>query len=266
MKKPVRMDCLELAKKCALAAGRIHKKYFQGKFKISTKASSFDLVTAADLEAEDEVVSLIKKYYPGHNFLAEERKYPETASKFTWIIDPLDGTNNFSSGLPIFCASVAFAYEDEVIAAAVYDVTRNELFYAAKGKGAFLNGRRIKVNNAGSLKQAILVTGFYYSRGREMIQTLAAMKRFLHKHIIGLRRFGAAALDLCYVAGGRVSGFWEFKLSPWDFAAGKLIIEEAGGRVSGRHGEEAPLKRKYYIVASNKKIHNQMLEVLNQTR
>lgn len=255
---------LDTAVRAARRAGGIHKKYFQKGFKVRTKSSSFDLLTVADTEAEKAVVSLIKSRFPEHNFLAEEYRYEKTGSEYTWIIDPLDGTNNFACGLPIFCASVALARKDKVIAGAIYDVTRDELFYAAKGKGAFLNAKPIRVNSAATLRQAMLITGFYYDRGREMAKSLETIKRFLFRRILGLRRLGAAALDLCYVASGRAAGFWEFELSPWDFAAGKLIVEEAGGRVTGKNGEQVPLDRKHFIVASNGKIHRQMLAVIKE--
>jgi len=260
------MGYLEAAKQAAKLAGRVHKKYFQSKLKIETKTSSFDLLTLADTEAEREVVSFIKRHFPGHNFLAEENRYGRTKSDYIWIIDPLDGTNNFVCGMPIFCASVALAHKDEVIAGAIYDVTRNELFWAQKNKGAFLNAKRIRVNSVNTLDKSLLITGFYYDRGREMSRTIDTIKRFLLKRILGIRRLGAAALDLCYVACGRAAGFWEFQLSPWDFAAGKLIIEEAGGRVTGRFGEKIQLTDKSFIVSSNGKIHKQMLVVINSSR
>ncbi|MFH0790995.1 MAG: inositol monophosphatase family protein [Candidatus Omnitrophota bacterium] len=259
------MDYLDIAIKAARRAGSIHKKYFQTGFKVKTKSSTFDLLTTADTEAEKAAVCLIKKYFPGHNFLAEEYSYTKTDSEYTWIIDPLDGTNNFACGLPIFCASVALMRKNRVIAGAVYDVMRDELFYAEKDKGAFLNARPIRVNSVKSLKQSLLITGFYYSKGEEAFQTLEAIKRFFSEQILGLRRLGAAALDLCYVASGRAAGFWEFELSPWDFAAGKLIVEEAGGKVTGRHGERIPPAKKYFIVASNAQIHSRMLSIINET-
>lgn len=258
------MNYLEIAIKAAKAAGMIHKKYFQGNCKVKTKTSSFDLLTITDTTAEKAVVSLIRKYHPEHNFLCEELVYKKTASEYTWVIDPLDGTNNYASGLPIFCASVALAHRDKVIVAAVYDVMRDELFYAQKNKGAYLNGKRIQVNTVKDFRKAILITGFYYDRGKQMIRTLEAIKRFLLRHILGIRRLGAAALDLCYVASGRAAGFWEFQLSPWDFAAGKLIIEESGGRVTGSRGEEVPFDKKHFIVASNARMHKRILATINK--
>lgn len=260
------MSYLNVAVKAAKEAGKIHKKYFRSGFKVKTKSTSFDLLTIADTQAEKAVVSLIRRYFPGHNFLCEEYRYLKTGSEYTWIIDPLDGTNNFASGMPIFCASVALAHKDKVLAGAIYDVMRDEIFYAQKGKGAFLNGKRIRVNSVKRLKQSIIITGFYYNRSKEMFEALETIKRFLLKHILGLRRLGAAALDLCYVASGRAAGFWEFELSPWDFAAGKLIIEEAGGKVTGKRGEKVYPREKHFIVASNAKIHNQMLAVINKAK
>jgi len=253
---------LDIAILAAKKAGRVHKKYFSTNIKVETKGKSFDLLTIADIEAERVAVSAIKKYFPRHNFFAEENKYKKTNSEYTWIIDPLDGTNNFSSGLPIFCVSVALAKDNEVIVGAIYDVMRNELFYAQKNKGAYLNGKRIRVSKTASLKKSLLITGFYYDRGSEMIDNLNSIKRFFFKRILGLRRLGAAALDLCYVACGRVSGFWEFKLSPWDFAAGMLLVQEAGGRVTNRSGKIVSLFKPSFIVASNNRIHKKMLEVI----
>jgi myo-inositol-1(or 4)-monophosphatase len=257
------MKYLDIAIKAAKIAGKIHKKYFRSNLKIKTKTTTYDLVTMADTEAEKEVVGFIKKYCPGYNFLGEENKYPKTDSAYTWIIDPLDGTNNFACGIPIFSVSIALSYKNQIIIGVIYDVTRDELFYSQKGKGAFLNAKPIRVNKVDNLKQAMFITGFYYDRGQAMIETLSVIKRFFSKNILGLRRFGSAALDLCYVACGRAAGFWEFELSPWDYAAGKLIVEEAGGKVTGQHGEKVPITEKHFIVSSNAKIHSQMLEIIN---
>lgn len=257
------MRFLDIAISAAKEAGRVHKKYFQSGFKVKNKKSSYDLLTIADTEAEESAVSLIKKYFPGHNFIAEEFNYKRRPSGYFWVIDPLDGTNNFSFGLPIFCSSVALVYKNEVLAAAIYDVMRNELFYASKGKGAYLNNRPIRVSPADKITESLIITGFYYSRGKEMVETLEAIKRFHFKRVVGIRRLGAAALDLAYVACGRATGFWEFELAPWDFCAGKLLIEEAGGKVTNNKNGQILLKKKNFIVSSNGKIHNQMLEIIN---
>ncbi|MCM8784504.1 MAG: inositol monophosphatase [Candidatus Omnitrophica bacterium] len=258
------MDYFSVVKEVVLHAGKVHRKYFQRNFTVKAKGKSYDLLTIADTEAEEVMVSFIRKHFPKHNFLCEENIYRKNNSEFTWVIDPLDGTNNFASGLPIFCASAALVYRNEILVSAVYDTTRDELFSAQKGEGAWLNKKRIYVNKAKELKEALLITGFYYSRGKEMVETLETIKRFHFAKIIGIRRLGAAALDLCYVASGRAAGFWEFELNPWDYMGGKLIVEEAGGRVTGKYGEDIPLKKKYFVVASNGLIHQTILAIINK--
>lgn len=253
---------LDVAILAVKAAGKIHKKYFNTDIEVKSKATSYDLVTIADIEAEKKIISVINKYFKRHNFLAEEQKYEKTTSEYTWIIDPLDGTNNFASGLPIFCASVAIARKDEIIAGAIYDVTRDELYYAQKGRGAYLNGEKIRVSTVSSLKKALFITGFYYDRGKEMDENLKKIRQFLIRRVIGIRRLGSAALDLCYIAAGRASGYWEYTLSPWDFAAGMLIVKEAGGKITDRRGKEISVKQKSFVAASNGKIHNKMLKIL----
>lgn len=257
------MNYLETAVTAAHKAGEIHRKYFRSGIEFQTKTSSFDLLTVADVESEQAVVSLIKERFPDHNILAEEHRYERTQSEFTWIIDPLDGTNNFASGLPIFCVSIALARGDEVILGAVYDATRDELFTAEKGTGAYLNGTPLHVSAVDDLRRSLLITGFYYDRGAGMHRTLAEMRSFLEREILGVRRLGAAALDLCYVAGARATGFWELELSPWDFAAGMLLVQEAGGLVTTKAAAAVNVRETSYIVASNGKIHRAMLEILN---
>ncbi|MFC1752985.1 inositol monophosphatase family protein [Thermoproteota archaeon] len=257
----MKKDYLGVAILAAKEAGKIHRKYFNTNFRTRTKTTSFDLLTIADVKAESVVVKAIKKHFPGHNFLCEENKYKKTDSHYTWIIDPLDGTSNFASRLPIFCVSIALAKDKEVVVGVIYDAIHDELFYAQKGKGAFLNKKRIRVTNTRSLKQSLLITGFYYDRGGEMERNLLNIKKFFIARIRGLRRLGAAALDFCYVACGRASGFWEFQLSPWDFAAGVLLVREAGGKVTDQFGGKINIESSY-IVASNGKIHNKMLKIL----
>lgn len=254
-------DFLDVALIAAREAGIIHKKYFNTKLTIKTKDTSFDRVTIADVEAEKKIVEIIRKRFPDHNILGEEDHYEATTSEYQWVIDPLDGTNNFSHGMPIFAVSIALTKGNEVLAGVVYDPMRDELFSARKGHGAFLNGEKMQVADDRSLQEALLITGFYYDRGQSMIDTLEKIKQFFQRDIIGLRRLGAAALDLCYVACGRASGYWEFTLNPWDFAAGLLIVQEAGGRVTRRDGSGVRIEPSF-VVASNGYIHDAMLEVL----
>jgi myo-inositol-1(or 4)-monophosphatase len=251
----------ETAVKAAKEAASIHRKYFRKDFKINKKQSSFDLVTTADIEAENKIVKVIKESFPGHNILGEEEEYKKTDSEFCWIIDPLDGTNNFAFGLPIFSVSIALVKSGCLVLGVVYDTIREELFLAQRGKGAFLNNERIEVSRAENLQEALLITGFYYDRGLDMENNLDKIKEFFKNNIVGIRRLGSAALDLCYIACGRASGFWEFKLSPWDFAAGILIVQEAGGKVTDKYGNAVELKESF-IAASNGNIHQEILRVI----
>ena len=257
------MTFKQTAIKAAKAAGKIHLKYFNKKLEIKTKSGHQDRVTIADTESEKKIVSIIKKHFPEHNILAEEAKYKKTDSEYTWIIDPLDGTNNFSHGMPIFCVSIALAKNDKIILGVVYDPIRKELFSAESGKGATLNGKKISVSKNTELKDCLLITGFYYDRGVPMLKNLVNIKHFFLNGILGLRRLGSAALNLCDVACGRADGFWEFYLNTWDFAAGMLIVEEAGGKVTNKSNDELKIKPSY-VVASNGKIHEQILKIINK--
>ncbi len=252
----------KIAIKAARAAGAIHKKHFNTSLSVRTKGHTFDLVTVADIESEKAIVRAIRGAFPDHNIMAEEQEYDITASPYTWVVDPLDGTNNFASGMPFFCASVAVCKNGEPLAAAIYDIHRDELFSAVKNRGAYLNGKRIHVSRIRQLKRALLITGFYYDRGRLMKKNLSHIEIFLKKGILGIRRLGAAALDLCYIASGRAAGFWEFELNPWDYAAGLLIIKEAGGAVTDRYGASLSLE-KSFVVASNKTLHKQIISVVS---
>lgn len=257
------MNYLETAVKAAKEAGKIHLKYFQTKLKIKIKSSRQDRLTIADTESEKKIVSIIKKNFSGHNFLAEENKYKETDSEYLWIIDPLDGTNNFSHAYPIFTVSIALAFKDKIILGVIYNPNNGEMFIAEKSKGASLNGKKIQVSKVSDLKDSLMITGFYYNRGIPMLRNLVNIKKFFLQRINGLRRSGSAAYDLCNIASGRADGFWEFYLNAWDFAAGKLIVEEAGGRVTNKAGEKLKIKPSY-VVASNDKIHDIMLKILNR--
>jgi len=252
----------EVAKIALHKASRVLKFYFNKSITIKTKSAHFDQVTEADIESEKVIVQVIKKFFPRHNILAEENQYQGTDSEYTWIIDPLDGTNNFTHALPVFSISIALAQKQKVIMGLVYNPIRDELFTAQAGKGAFLNEKAIRVSENIKLKQSLLITGFYYDRSEHMKRTLKNIELFFEQGIMGIRRFGSAALDLAFIACGRADGFWEFCLNPWDFAAGKLILEEAGGKVTDLEGKSIAIKPSY-IVASNGQIHRAMRRVLN---
>ena len=256
---------LSVAIEAAKNAAVVQLGYFNNNVGVMEKDSAFNLVTEADLKSEDTIVETIRTYFPDHNILAEEKQYGKTDSEYLWIIDPLDGTNNFACGVPIFASSIALAHRGEIVCGVVYNPILNEMFYAEKGKGAYLNGKRIVVNNVDSLGKSLMITGFYYDRGADMEANCDAIKRFKGQKILGIRRFGAAALDLCFIACGRAAGYWEFKLSPWDFAAGRLLVKEAGGTITDDKGGVLPIDQKAFVVASNGKIHAQMLDIISAT-
>lgn len=253
--------CLKTAVIAAKKAGDIHLDYFNKEKTVSFKSAHYDMVTKADIESEKAITTVIKGVFPGHNILAEENKYDRTPSPYTWIIDPLDGTNNFVHGIPVFSVSIALAEKDTIIMGVVYDPTRDELFCAQKGDGAKRNDKPIRVTEAKSLSESILATGFYYNRGKEMERNLENIKSFFLSGIIGIRRMGSAALDLCNVACGRLDGFWEHHLSPWDFAAGIYIVEQAGGKVTDNRNEKVKIVPSY-IVSSNGRIHERILGIV----
>ena len=255
------MNYLETAIRAAEAAGEIHKKYFKTRLRVQTKEQHFNRVSVADTEAEQEIIAVIKKDYPDHAILAEESGQEAGGTDYLWIIDPLDGTNNYLHTLPLFSVSIALAKNSEIQLGVVYNPLLDELFYAEKGKGAFLNRESISVSENPDLKSALLITGFYYLRDERMVETLENIRKFFLAGIIDIRRLGSAALDLCNIACGRADGYWEVLLNPWDFAAGKIIVGEAGGRVTDVTGEMLSL-RPSSIVATNNRVHTEMLEVL----
>lgn len=228
--------------------------------KIVAKKSELSLVTATDQKIEEMILKRIAREFPDHAILAEESP-PQGNSTSRWIIDPLDGTTNFAHAYPQACTSIAYEEKGEVLIGGVYDPFREELFFAEKGKGAKLNGKKIRVSPTRKLSDSLLCTGFPYDRRERADEYLAIFKAFLMK-AQGLRRLGAAALDLCYVACGRFDGYWELKLNPWDKAAAILVIKEAGGRSSNFRGETLTLLDDIQNVASNSWIYEEMLRVL----
>lgn len=210
-----------------------------------------DFVSDADLAAEREIIDVILKHYPDHAIKAEESG-SRGQSDYEWIIDPLDGTTNYLHGFPVFCVSVALAHKGRVEHGAVYDPLRQEFFTASRGQGAQLEGRKIRVSGRLELENALIGTGFPYRDSNEALEPYLNMLTNAMKHTSGIRRAGAAALDLCYVAAGRLDAFWETGLMPWDMAAGALIIREAGGIVSGLDGSENFLDTGHILCGSPK--------------
>ena len=255
----------ETAIKAARAGGRVIRRYFEKDFKVEYKGE-LDLVTQADRESEAAVIRIIKRSYPNHAFLAEESGESQTGSirnkEYLWIIDPLDGTTNFTHTFPMFCVSIGLEVRGEVVLGVVFDPIRKEMFWAEKGGKAYLNGNPIEVSKTSSLNRSLLVTGFAYNLRQVQENNLDQFTRFLLK-AQGVRRTGTAVLDLCYVASGRFDGFWELNLNPWDTAAGMVIALAAGAAVTDFSGSPFGIYRKQ-IVASNGLIHDEMLRVLKK--
>ena len=254
---------LNFAIQTARDAGRLLAERFGRALQINNK-SEVDLVTESDLASERLIIDRIKSHYPRHAILAEESGASEPAdrekqSDWRWIIDPLDGTTNYAHGYPCYCVSIALACKGRMEIGVVYDPTRDEMFSAERGRGASLNGRRLRVSQTAELARALLCTGFPYDV-RERNEFARHFANFI-LNAQGVRRDGAAALDLAYVAAGRFDGFWEEGLKPWDVAAGILLIEEASGRVSNYAGEPIDI-HKPPVVASNGLIHEDMMRVL----
>lgn len=237
------------------------QRFFNNTFTISNKEGVNNLVTEADHAAEKAIIDVIKAAYPGHQILSEEAGELKQDSTYKWIIDPIDGTVNFAHGIPLNCVSIGIEHEGKIILGAVYNPHMNELFFAEKGKGSTLNGKPIRVSDQTETVKACLVTGFPYTYINMANGPLEIFERFIRKGV-PVRRLGSAAIDLCWVAAGRFDGFYEHKLEAWDSAAGYLIVEEAGGKVTDFEGNTfSPYQHR--ILASNGRIHDEMLRVIN---
>jgi myo-inositol-1(or 4)-monophosphatase len=255
----------KIAVEAALEAGNFIKSRL-GKIKKISFKGEINLVTDVDRKAEALIKRKISKSFPTHLFLAEEEKREEKkegSSKYKWVIDPLDGTNNFAHTFPFFCVSIALEEKGRSILGVVYDPLRAELFWAEEKKGAYLNNKKIYTSLTKKLKDSLLATGFSYNVKTVKDDNVGHFVAFLKKSR-GVRRPGAAALDLCYVACGRLDGFWELDLHPWDTAAASLIVKEAGGKVTNLKGSNFSHYNKN-IVASNGIIHKNMLRVIKNS-
>ena len=252
-------EFLNTAVIAAQAAGNLQKERYGGDIAIRYKGET-NLVTEVDQACEALIVGMIRKNHPHHDILAEENEYASSRSGYTWVIDPLDGTTNYAHGIPWFCVSIALEVAGAVQLGVIFHPMMGQLFTAVQGGGAFLNGDRLTVSRRIPLRKSLLATGFPYDRSNGRDNNFQYFFDF-QRAARAVRRFGAAALDLAYVAAGRLDGFWEGKLHPWDVAAGKLLVEEAGGTVTGFAGEPYDI-RNDCILASNDLIHQEMLEVL----
>ncbi len=253
---------LQTAIDAATEAGKFLRDSKDESLTIEHKSSSIDPVTQIDEEAERIIVDIIKNRYPDHAILGEEGGERDEVSEYRWIIDPLDGTVNFTHGFPIYCVSIGLEHKGSMIAGAVYDPNTDELYTVERGRGAFLNGKQIHVSQTDKLIDSILITGFPYNVHENPDSTIERFVDFLME-AQAVRRLGSAAIDLCYIAAGRGDGFWEAFIQPWDIAAGILLVEEAGGTVTDFNGNPIGANSPR-ILATNGRIHDEMLRVLEK--
>lgn len=254
-------NTLATAVEIAREAGSLLNGLLDSPHEISYKGP-MNLVTEADKRSEELIISRLRGQFPGYRIVAEEGSGQESSSDYCWYVDPLDGTTNFAHGFPVFCVSLGLAFRDDVVAGVVFDPTRQEVYTAERGAGAFVNGKRLEVSKIERLSESLLATGFppFGGRYEQNFQYYIRFTGTSH----GVRRAGSAALDLCWVAAGRFDGFWELKLHPWDKAAGVLMVTEAGGRVTDIAGGRFNLLGNE-VFASNGLIHDAMLRVFSQT-
>jgi myo-inositol-1(or 4)-monophosphatase len=254
---------LETHKQVAVTAAEksahILRQLFGNISRIRKKAAQ-EIVTEADTESEKEIIAVIRSRFPEHEILSEESGLKKGAAGFKWIIDPLDGTVNFTHQVPIFCISIALTFQDDIVLGVILDPLKRELFSAIKGQGAQLNGQPIQVSPVETITDSLLVTGFAYNVG-EIFEPVITRYGNCLRVAQGMRRLGSAALDLCYVACGRFEGFWEQNLKPWDTAAGALIVLEAGGKVTTFANQPYTIDD-VEILATNGHIHDEMLSLL----
>ena len=255
-------EALTTAESIARAAGELLRDAYQKPCSVEFKGE-VDLVTSADHASERLIVAALRSTFPDHAIIAEEGGSVGVESEFVWLVDPLDGTTNFAHTFPVFAVSIALRGPDGLLVGVVYDPLRDECFAAAKNRGAALNGLPIHVSPCSTLDQALLATGFPYDRRTAEDNNVRAFGVFLRR-CQGIRRAGAAALDLAYVACGRLDGYWEMRLKPWDVSAGALIVREAGGSVTDYAGIEHKEFDGHDIIASNGLIHHEMLASLTE--
>ncbi|WP_435011564.1 inositol monophosphatase family protein [Tundrisphaera lichenicola] len=249
-----------IAEQAARAGGEVAARYFRDGVQMRSKSAS-NLVSDADIEAEHAIAGVIKAAFPDHAILGEEAYQGDAAAEHLWVVDPIDGTNNFAHQIPHFGVSVAYYRGGVAQCGVILNPIRDEWHVAARGQGAFHDGRKVEVGTQARIDEVLVGVGFYYDRGAMMEATLEAVRDLKRAMIHGIRRFGTASLDLCNVGLGRFGAYFEFELSPWDFAAGRLFVEEAGGLVTDARGGSLPLG-KSSILATNGLLHPAMIEIL----
>ncbi len=258
----VNMQELDVGRQAAEAAGTVLSKYFRSGLEIREKGLC-DLVSDADIEAERVIVEVIRSTFPDHSILGEEGTQPKSLDGPLWVIDPLDGTTNFAHGIPHFATSIGFYVDRQPMAAIISNPVRGDWFTAARGEGSFWNGQRMHVSREARLGETLIGLGFYYDRDALLNATLTSIRELFQHDIHGIRRNGSAALDLVAVGCGMFGAFFEYTLAFWDFAAGVLFVEEAGGKVSDCHGNPLPMTRTS-VLASNGLLHQPVLDVVSK--
>ena len=256
------MTIAETAHAAAEAGGRVLMQYFRQGVSMRRKGStdSVDLVSDADINAERTIVDVITSAFPDHSVLGEEEHSPDVTAEHLWVVDPLDGTTNFAHDIAHFAVSIAYYHHGQAEYGVVWNPARDDLYRAQRGEGAYHNDRRLFVSSTANFNDVLISVGFYYDRGMMMEATLNAVRECFGKQIRGIRRMGTASLDLAQVASGSFGAYFEYELSPWDFAAGQLLVEEAGGTVTTCDGSALPLE-KTSVLASNGKLHSAVQEI-----
>ncbi len=259
---------LTVARNAAAEAAMITKRHFADLASAGIENKSKDdvyegIVTRADVEAEQAIINAIKAVFPNHEFMAEEGFSEQISAEHLWIIDPIDGTNNFAHSIPHYAISIAYYRDGVAQCGCILSPESNDEFTTEKGRGAWHNGKSVQVNQHSSLRETMLAVGFYYDRGSMMRATLDAIEELFRQNIHGVRRMGTAALDIVQVGLGRFGGYFEYQLSPWDFAAARLFLEEAGGKITTCDGGELPLE-KTSVLATNSLLHESVLEIVRK--
>jgi myo-inositol-1(or 4)-monophosphatase len=258
--QPTLLDVERLARQ----AGELLRRGYEQEHQVNYKGA-IDLVTEVDHQSEALLLGEIQRLFPGHQIVSEEIGLVPGRPGDQWYVDPLDGTVNYAHGIPFFCVSIAYAQDGVIRLGVVYDPMRDELFTAERGKGAHLNGRSLKVSQVAELQRSLLATGFAYDTWSNPRDNMEYFGRFA-KMTQGVRRMGSAALDLCYVAAGRLEGYWELSLKPWDVAAGGLIAMEAGATVTNTQGQDDPLGPPCSALAATPAVHAKIKAVLNENK
>jgi len=251
---------LEVAREAAAAGGGVAERYFHEGVQMRTK-ESYNLVSDADVQAEEMIVQTIRRHFPDHAILGEEVYAGDTAAEHLWIVDPIDGTNNFAHQIPHFAVSIAYYRSGQPQCGTVFNPITKEWHWTQRGGGAWYNDKQVRIAQHRQLTEALVGVGFYYDRGAMMEATLMSIRDLFRKQIHGIRRFGTASLDLCFVGRGMFSAYFEFELSAWDFAAGALFVQEAGGRTTNCDGGPLPIG-KTSMLATNGLLHDGILQVI----